>query len=183
MLKIVRKWRRRRPGIYAWRTDRHYDRSRREWAYVGESVNIAMRDRCHMGTCGHRPKVTRTALPGGMLTSVLTTPGCSAKPWADLRPVRHTIIPLPWWLGWKWLLRPLETLVILALAPRYNHAKNRWNPRRVPLSTQAAQRHERNCESSSYRTKVAAMRAVRRTVQALGVLLILAGLTGAFVTR
>lgn len=180
-MRLIRKWKRRRPGVYAWRTDQHYDRTRREWGYVGESVNIALRDRCHLGTCGHRAKALRMTQPAG--ASVLLAGGCAAKPWADLRPVRHTIIRLPWWLGWKWLLRPLETLVILALAPRYNHAKNQWNPRRVPLSRQAAERHERNCESSTYRAKVVTARLGRRTVQLLGVLCILAGLVGAAVTR
>lgn len=182
-MKTIRKWRRRRPGVYAWRTDRHLDLTRREWAYVGESVNVAMRDRCHMGTCGHRPSVVRYSMNNGRPVSLMVGKGCSAKPWTDLRPRRYTIIPLPWWLGWKWVLRPLETLVILALAPRYNVAKNRWNPRRVSLSRQASQRAERNALTPAYRTKVAAARAVRRTVQALGVLFIIAGLTGAVITR
>lgn len=182
-MSLIRKWRRRRPGVYAWRTDRHFDPTRREWAYVGESVNIAMRDRCHLGTCGHRPKVLPQQMLNGRAATVIVGQGCSAKPWADLRPRRYTIVPLPWWLGWKWLLRPLETLTILALAPRYNVAKNKWNPRRVPLARQAGQRAERNHRTSAYRTKVAAVRAYRRTVQALGVLCILAGLTGAIVTR
>lgn len=182
-MRILQKWRRRRPGVYAWRTDQHYDRTRREWGYVGESVNVAMRDRCHLGTCRHRPQVTRSAMADGSTATVMSGGGCAAKPWTDLRPVRHTIIPLPWWLGWKWILRPLETLTIVALAPRYNQAKNRWNPRRVSLSRQAAERHERNCESSTYRTKVAGMRFLRRTVQALGCALILTGLVGAAVTH
>lgn len=182
MKRLIRKWRRRRPGVYAWRTDRHYGRGR-EWAYVGESVNVALRDRCHLGTCGHRPSVARKQMADGRDVTILTGQGCTAKPWTDLRPRRYTLIALPWWLGWKWLLRPLETMAILALAPRYNQAKNRWNPRRVPLARQASQRAERNRRTGAYRTKVAAVRAYRRAVQALGVLCILAGLTGAIVTR
>ena len=162
-MRLIRKWRRRRPGIYAWRTDRHTDPARREWGYVGESVNIALRDRCHLGAC------RRT--------------GHLAKPWTDLRPRRHTIIRLPWWLGWKWVLRPLETLVILVLAPRYNYAKNGWNPRRVTPVRQAAQRHDRDTWPASYRAKVTVARLGRRALQISGVLCIGAGLIGALLAR
>jgi hypothetical protein len=177
-VKIVKKWKRRKPGVYAWRTDRHRNRARREWGYVGESVNIGMRDRCHLGTCAHQPKVQR--IGAGTIT---TGRGCHAKSWTDLRPVRHTIIRLPWWLGFKWVLRPLETLVILALAPRYNWQKNAWNPRRVPPSTQAAQRAARDGYGSVYHAKAQAARALGIALRAAGVLLILAGLSGYLITR
>lgn len=181
-MKVIKRWRRRRPGVYAWRTDRHYDRTRREWGYVGESVNIGMRDLCHLGTCRHRAKVDVKQLGSGT-TITRTVGGCTAKPWTDLRPRRHTVIRLPWWLGFKWVLRPLETLVILALAPRYNHAKNQWNPRRVPLSTQAAQRFERDHETSAYRRKVSLAQFGHRFIQVVGAMCILAGLVGAWITR
>ena len=115
--------------------------------------------------------------------TIVSGRGCYAKPWTDLRPVRHTIIRLPWWLGFKWVLRPLETLVILALAPRYNWQKNAWNPRRVPPSTQAAQRAERNDAGPAYHAKVQAARALGIALRLAGVLLILAGLSGYLITR
>jgi hypothetical protein len=177
-VKIIKKWKRRKPGVYAWRTDRHRNRARREWGYVGESVNIAMRDRCHLGTCGHKPKVQHVGA-----ATIVSGRGCYAKPWTDLRPVRHTIIRLPWWLGFKWVLRPLETLVILALAPRYNWQKNAWNPRRVPPSTQAAQRAERNGAGPAYRAKAQAARALGIALRAAGALFLLAGLSGYLITR
>ena len=162
-MRLLQRWRRRRPGVYAWRTDRHTDPTAREWGYVGESVNIALRDRCHLGTCRH---VT-----------------CLAKSWTDLRPRRYTVIALPWWLGWKWVLRPLETLVILALAPRYNVAKNCWNPRRISPNQAIAQRHDRDTWPTTYRARVAAARLGRRALQLAGALCIGAGIAGALITR
>lgn len=162
-MRLIRKWRRRRPGIYGWRADKHANPSRREWGYVGESVNIGLRDRCHLGTCRH---VT-----------------CIPKPWIDLHPRRHTIIRLPWWLGWKWILRPLETLIILALAPRYNVAKNRWNPRRIPPRKAIAQRLDRDIWGPRYRARLAMARAGRHAFRVAGALCVAAGLVGALVTR
>jgi hypothetical protein len=182
MLKIVRKWKRRKPGVYAWRTDRHLNPARREWAYVGESVNIGLRDRCHLGTCGHKPKIQQL----GNGTTLTAGRGCVAKAWTDLNPKRRTIIRLPWWLGFKWVLRPLETIVILALAPRYNWQKNAWNPRRVPPSTQAvqrAQRAERDGAGRAYQARVQAWRVGRLVMRVAGVLLIVAGLSGYLMTR
>ncbi|HET9349408.1 MAG TPA: hypothetical protein VFO13_09735, partial [Arthrobacter sp.] len=75
------------------------------------------------------------------------------------------------------------TLVILALAPRYNWQKNGWNPRRVPPSTQAAQRAERNGYGRAYQTKAGAARALGIVLRLAGVLLILAGLSGYLITR
>lgn len=177
-MKTIRKWKRRRPGVYAFRTRQHLNMLRREWGYVGESVNIRLRERCHLGTCAHKPTVQHVA--GG---TVVSGRGCSPKPWTDLDPIRHTIIRLPWWLGFKWVLRPLETLVILALAPRYNWQKNAWNPRRVPLNAQAAQRAERNGYGRAYQTKAVAARALGIVLRVAGVLLILAGLSGYLITR
>lgn len=177
-MKTIKKWKRRRPGIYAFRTRKHLNMLRREWGYVGESVNIRLRERCHLGTCGHKPSVQHVA--GG---TIVSSRGCVAKPWTDLDPVRYTIIRLPWWLGFKWVLRPLETLVMLVLWPRYNRQKNGWNPRRVPPSTQAAQRAERNGYGPAYRAKAQAARLGRAVLQLAGVLLILAGLSGYLITR
>lgn len=160
---VIKKWKRRRPGVYAWRTDRHSNPGRREWAYVGESVHVGLRDRCHLGTCRHRT--------------------CQNKPWTDLRPVRYTIIPLPWWMGWKWVLRPLETLVILALAPRYNVNKNRWNPRRIHPVRAAAQRRDRDLWPGRRRARVAAERLMTVFIRATGVMLIVAGIVGTVVTK
>ena len=50
-------------------------------------------------------------------------------------------LPLP---KWKWLLRSTETLLILLLQPAYNHSKNLWNLRRIPLRTAKRQRAARN---------------------------------------
>jgi hypothetical protein len=162
-MKLIRKWKRRKPGVYAWRTDQHLNPMRREWGYVGESVNIGLRDLCHLGRCRHT--------------------NCKAKPWSDLRPRRHTIVRLPWWLGWKWVLRPLETLVMLALAPRYNHAKNKWNPRRIPIGQAMTQRFEREGRPAAYRAKVATAQFSQATLRFLGVLAIVVGIVGAVVTQ
>ena len=178
-MRTIKKWKRRKPGVYAWRTDRHHNRARREWGYVGESVNIGMRDRCHLGTCGHRPAVQQIT-GGGTLTSGR---GCVAKPWTDLRPVRYTIIRLPWWLGFKWALRPLETLVILLLAPRYNWQKNAWNPRRIGPIQQAAERADRDGAGPAYHARGRAARLLNLAYRGTGRLCILAGLTGYLATR
>lgn len=135
--KWYRKVRRRRGGVYLWRTDRHHVRpewfmrwfgwipwiGHRENAYVGESVSFYLRERDHLGKGRHKH---------------------AAKDWSDLRPVMHRVIKLPWWLCWKWVLRPLETLVMLVTWPRYNVAKNGWNPRRITPARAEAQRAERD---------------------------------------
>lgn len=67
--------------------------------------------------------------------------GAVAKSWSDLDPYVWARIPLP---PWKWLLRSVETVVILLTWPVYNHEKNLWNPRRIPLPVAARQRRWRN---------------------------------------
>lgn len=62
-----------------------------------------------------------------------------SQPWSDLSPVCYRI-PLP---TWKPLLHAVETLFILALWPVYNHKKNLWNPRRIPLHVAKAMRARR----------------------------------------
>ena len=63
-----------------------------------------------------------------------------SQPWSDLNPKCYRI-PLP---GWKPLLLTVETLVILLVWPVYNHKKNLWNPRRIPLSAARRQREARD---------------------------------------
>jgi hypothetical protein len=153
-LKIVRKWKRRRGGVYLWRTRKHNNPARRENGYVGESVSFKDRKNDHLGTGRY---------------------GHAAKPWCDLDPVMYRVIKLPWWLCWKWVLRPLETLVMLLTWPRYNDKKNHWNPRRVSIYSQQAQRRARDARGIAYRAQVRVAVFGRRTVQLLGVLLILTG--------
>lgn len=118
----LRRVRRRKPGVYAYRTDRH-QKAGREWGYVGESLHLSLRALCHEGRCHHQ--------------------GCPPKPWLDLRPRRFVLIRLPWWLGFSWITRSLETLVIQTLRPRYNWAKNTRADKVGPRS-QHAQRWLRN---------------------------------------
>ncbi len=67
--------------------------------------------------------------------------------------------------------------------PRYNVAKNGWNPRRVTLSQQRAQRAARDGQTAAYRARVAVTVFGRRVLQVAGVLVILTGLVGAVATR
>jgi hypothetical protein len=152
--KWWRKCKRRRGGVYGVRTRKHRQSMRREWGYIGESVSFYLRQKDHEGTGRY---------------------GHAAKFWSDLDPVFHRIIPLPWWLCWKWVLRPLETLVILCTWPRYNVSKNRWNPRRVSLYTQQAQRAARDTGGLAYRAGVRVAVFGRRTLQFAGTVLILIG--------
>lgn len=161
----VQRWKGRKGGVYAWRTRSHERPRHREWGYVGETNSFARRERDHRG-------MTAYPQPNGTIIR------SSEKPWMDLDPKVYRIIRLPWWACWKWVLRPLETLTILALAPRYNHKKNLWNPRRVPLSVQRAQRDARN-----YGIVFGRAPGGRRWVQVLGVACILAAILGAIVTR
>jgi hypothetical protein len=63
-----------------------------------------------------------------------------SKPWADLEP-SHYYLRMP---ARKWLLRSMETLLIALLWPVYNHRKNLWNPRRIPLGAAKLQRTMRD---------------------------------------
>jgi hypothetical protein len=119
----LRKCKRRRGGVYLVRTRRHGAWWRRENGYVGESVHMISRKQDHLGTGRY---------------------GHAAKHWSDLDPIWRYVIRLPWWLCWKWILWPLETLVIWCTWPRYNTAKNRWNPRRIPLAKAKIQRINRD---------------------------------------
>lgn len=160
-----RKVKRRKGGVYAFRTRKHGNPLHREWGYVGESNSFKRRERDHKGLTTYQGVTSK------------------GKPWIDLDPKMHHIIPLPWWLCWKWVLRPLETLAILLLWPRYNDAKNRWNPRRVPLYLQARQRAIRDAGGGSYRARVAFGRLTRAVCQLAGILVIFAGVAAAVMDR
>jgi hypothetical protein len=113
-------------GVYVFRTRRPGLLGRipffgRHFAYVGESNAVQLRKDAHL-------------LGGGKYRAV-------PKHWADLKPT-HYVIPLPG--APKHVLRWIETLVILLCWPVYNDAKNKWNPRRIPLSSARRQRGQRD---------------------------------------
>lgn len=93
----------------------------RHCAYVGETTSFRHRHEQH--TRGD---------------TVRSTP---QKPWADLDPRCVLRIPLP---AWKPLLRSVETVLIVCTWPVYNHRKNLWNPRRIPLHEALRQRQVRD---------------------------------------
>jgi len=154
-----RKVRRRRPGVYLVRTDKHM-RPGRENGYVGLSNNLELRRRQHL----------KNKIENGVITQ-------RAKPWSDLDPVWH-YFRLPWWLGWRWVLAPLEFLAIKLLMPRYNVTMNKTNPRRVPLKAQALQRAARDrVRATGRRFPQDRASAVGRVLlRTAGVLVILAGI-------
>jgi hypothetical protein len=92
----------------------------RHTAYVGESLQVNSRKLTHL-----KGSVKFNAMP---------------KPWSDLKP-SHYFLPLP---PFKPILHAVETLVILLLWPVYNHQKNLWNPRRIPLRAAIRQRGSRD---------------------------------------
>lgn len=151
----LRSVKRRKPGVYAYRTRRHFNPRRSEWGYVGKSRNLDMRDRCHAGACGRHA-------------------GCTEKPWWDLKKRRY-VIRLPWWLGWDWLTLSLETLLILALKPRYNIAKNPW-PGKLPRAKQLAQRLVRDHSTSSYQAMLVVQPWIDWIVRITAMIIIAAGI-------
>jgi hypothetical protein len=148
--------------VYLWRVRHHRKPRKRHNGYVGESVSFAYREQDHLGRGRY---------------------GQVAQPWSDLDPVMHLIIRLPWWLCWKWVLRPLETLVMLLTWPVYNDAKNRWNPRRIPKNLARIQRARRDVGDVRYRVTVAGGRALMITYRVAGLALVLGGLYGWMATR
>jgi hypothetical protein len=156
----VRSWwrgcKRRKPGIYLARTRKHRNPNRRENGYVGKSRHLALRQTCHEGTCRHR---------------------CKPKPWLDLDPVWRAL-RLPWWLGWPWILGPLEVLAIRLLLTRYNDTHNHHNPRRVPISLQHRQRAQRDAGPVVVRASHIRVRATYTAYRVAGAALILVGFTG-----
>lgn len=152
------KWRRRRPGIYLVRTRKHAGRTR-ENGYVGLSNNVSMRRLDHLGQGRY---------------------GHAAKPWTDLDPVWH-VLKLPWWLGFRWTLAPLEYVAIRVLLPRYNVTHNLGNPRRVTPAMQRAQRAQRDLGTIHLYRRLFAWRP--SFVQVLGIVAILAGAIGTWATH
>jgi hypothetical protein len=169
-----RKVRRRRGGVYLVRCDHHLNRARRVNGYVGETVSHHLRKRQHLGASRFDP-ATGVAVKAGFVKVL-------GQPWADLNPVWHKI-NLPWWLCWKWVLRPLETMVILCTWPVYNDAKNHWNPRRIPKSIAKAQRATREAGGLTYTARAAVSHAARWLFQAAGVAVIVIGIYGWAMTR
>lgn len=115
-----------RGGVYAYRCLKPGARFRIpllswHWAYVGETTSFHHRHQQHVFGLGQY--------------------GTRAKDWSDLHPYVAFRVPLP---PWKWLLRSVETLVILAVWPVYNVSKNRWNPRRIKPITAKWQRVARD---------------------------------------
>jgi hypothetical protein len=173
--KWVKKVKRRKGGVYGYRTRRHDNAFRREWGYIGETVSFYFRDRQHLSGQSHF-----AAAGGKRLAKPTSGP---AQPWSDLDPVLIKIIKLPWWLCWKWVLRPLETLVILCTWPRYNDAKNHWNPRRVTKSMAKAQRAARDSHTVIQRVGVTVVSWSRRLTMAAGAGVVVIGLAGWMITR
>lgn len=152
MGRWYRKVRRRKGGVYVWRVDHHLNRARRVTGYVGETVSYHFRSRQHLGT---------SHFVSGDVRRHPSAQKIIQQSWADLNPRMYKVIPLPWWLCWKWVLRPLETLVILATWPVYNDAKNRWNPRRVSRRQAAMDRARRDAGLGPSRARIMAMHTVR----------------------
>lgn len=161
-MKLFPRARRRKPGLYAYRTRKHLRRGT-EWGYAGYSTNLPKRYRCHAGTCAHT--------------------SCAEKPWYDLK-AAYLEIRLPWWLGWKWLLLCLETIMIAILRPRYNSQKN---PRRskVGPKAQVVQRAQRDRVLAGVTTGRWGMppTATDFIIRSIAALLIVAGPVGYLLTR
>lgn len=159
-MRTPAKWwrsvKRRKPEIYAYRTDCHRNPMRREWGYVGETWRPGARQIEHTVGGGHYK--------------------ATAKPWSDLHPTKYVLVKLPWWLAWKWVMRPIETLFILLLQPRYNHDKNLLNRRRIPLSVQASQRRTRDEYGLGRRAAVQVVQLTGTALRVAGVLCLLAAL-------
>jgi hypothetical protein len=176
----VKKCKRRRGGVYLWKVDHHLNRARRVTGYVGETVSFHFRAKQHMGLSRFDPvtgQVVKSKAPGVAMIKV------PAQPWSDLNPVMRKVIKLPWWLCWKWILRPLETLVMLATWPVYNDAKNHWNPRRIPQSLAKAQRATRDAGGMIYQARTGLAHAGRIALQVTGAALVIVGSYGWVVTR
>lgn len=147
-----RKVRSRKPGIYAYVTQEHLRPWRKEIGYVGKSNRLDLRDGQHKD-----------------------------KRWYDLVVRRYTL-RLPWWLGWDWVLLPLETIAIVLLLPRYNWQKNP-RPGKVGPRDQELQRQQRDMAPASYHRRVQLSRLLDYVYRTAGVLIILAGLTGWYVSK
>lgn len=175
MKRWIKKCKRRKGGVYAYRVDHYRNRARRHWGYVGESVSFYFRGRQHMGVSRFDPVTGQVVKGEGSGLAVARVP---AQPWSDLNPVMHKVVRLPWWLCWKWILLPLETLTMLVLWPVYNDAKNHWNPRRVTKDMARLQRAARDRGALAGEIRIGLAHLGRRAIQVAGVLLIVAGFTG-----
>lgn len=156
---MLAKYKRRKPGVYLYRTFRHM-RPGTEWGYAGKSRNLDARALCHAGTCHHVD--------------------CLEKFWHDLIVFRWTL-RLPWWLGWDWITLSLETLLILVTGPRYNWQKNPWSHKVGPRG-QAQQRAQRDLYprvQSAYRKTTLAY----NLISMFGIIIILVGIGGYVWTR
>lgn len=158
----LRSCKRRKPGVYAYRTRRHHAPWKTEWGYAGKSRNLDIRHQCHGGVCGQGHA------------------DCREKPWFDLVTYRW-VLRLPWWLGWDWITLSLETLLIWLLRPRYNWQKN---PRRdkVPPSVQRIQRQTRMANPFTYRAAVRS-RYVSYAITTMSVAMIAIGIGGYLITK
>jgi len=171
--KWIKKCKRRKGGVYRVKVDHHLNRARRVNGYVGESVSFHFRKRQHLGSSNYDPA------GGRRMAAPVKIP---SQPWSDLNPV-WTEYRFPWWLCWKWVLRPAESVVILLTWPVYNDAKNHWNPRRIPKDVAKAQRAARDAGGYAYQAKVAAFHVGRVAFQVAGAALVLVGSYGWIVTR
>lgn len=160
-MKLFPRARRRRPGIYAYRTRKHLRRGT-EWGYAGMSTSLPDRFKCHAGTCGKH-----IACAGG-------------KPWYDLKAAYYEL-RLPWWLGWKWFLLSIETIMIVVLRPRYNVQKN---PRRSKVGKvqQGLQRAQRE-RARAVGQEVLRASITDLVIRSAAILLIVAGPLGYYLTH
>lgn len=169
----LRRMKRRKPGVYAYRTDRHLAPGR-EWGYVGKARHLPSREQDHQG-------LGRWTHPGQPCPNAPRPCSHQAKSWMDLRPRRYSI-ELPWWLGFDFITLSLETLVILALRPRYNWQKN---PRKdkVGPRTQAAQRRVRDDLGQAAIMPARGGATQEQALRVLGTAFLLAGIVGWLVSR
>jgi hypothetical protein len=160
----LRRMKRRKPGVYVYRTWRHDRPTRSEWGYAGKSRNLDTRKLCHQGICHHAS--CRKA---------------GSKPWLDLEIFRWTL-QLPWWLGFDFITLTLEAILIVVLRPRYNW---KGNPRRDKVGPigQKIQRAQRDARPPAVHTRIVRDRAVGLGMVLLGVAVTTAGMTGWLWTR
>jgi hypothetical protein len=92
----------------------------RHTGYVGESMHVRAREMQHRN--GSKKY------------------GAMPQPWSDLDPKWYAV-PLP---PVRAITLAVEAFLIFLLWPVYNHKKNLWNPRRIPLSSAKRQRAQRD---------------------------------------
>jgi hypothetical protein len=79
----LRRMKRRRPGVYAYRTDRHLAAGR-EWGYVGKARHLPSREQDHQG-------LGRWTHPGQPCPNAPRPCSHGTKGWMDLRPRRYAL--------------------------------------------------------------------------------------------